>query len=175
MRWTMNKKMKLDALYGSMPDKKVASILGISVQALRKQVSIQNLSSKRDRCEYTASDVADILGISVKTVINYINKDMIKAHKIDKYYNITEDNLIAFMKAYPNKWDSEKARNALAGSKFDFIKNNDNIINRKYSYWSTKEIDILKKMIAADEKLDSICSKINKPYNTIKRLYFIHK
>lgn len=46
---------------------------------------------------YSAADIAEMLGMTTRTVLNYINDGKIVAKRIGKKWMVSEDNLRAWM------------------------------------------------------------------------------
>lgn len=83
-----------------------------NVQNVKVKACSLGLGLKRDW--YTTDEVADILGLSNRSLIRYyIKKDMLKADKMPyenkTVYSISEEQVKRFAKTYTEKWDTRKA------------------------------------------------------------------
>ena len=107
--WTKQEEELLTSLCEKQSIEYIAKRLGRdknSVRAKRYRMGLSNLKNATDRLLLT--QVAELVGIDKTTVYKNWSKYGLKIRKIGTFKTVSEKELLAFMKAHPERWKASE-------------------------------------------------------------------
>ncbi len=126
--WSEEDEEYLHEMWGTIPTVNLAKKLNRTLIAVELKAKKLNLGAAADASEYlTATMAADILKVTAHTVINWIAKYGLKANKriirkCKKMIMIKHDDLLSWLEANKDKWDSRKVELYALGQEPTWLK-----------------------------------------------------
>lgn len=125
-RWTENEIDFLIDKWGRRPADDIGKELGRSIKSIRKKAIELKLGPERiANGEFlTTGDIGYLLNKNPSLIYRWIKDGIIKGRSFgkNKVFQIKPENLINFLKDYPEKWCAEKARIDLIKPYFCYVR-----------------------------------------------------
>ena len=180
--WTKEEEDTLRRVWGSKSIESISRTLHRSVYSLKVKANKLHLGPMygNDAMYLTIPMISDMLKVSYDTVNITWRKLGLKIEekiltKSKKYYGVSWDNLILFLKNNQDRWDSKKLDIFSFGEEEEWLlrkREKDSITkNNSYRRWSEEEIEEVKRLFLVEKKnYEEIALLVNRSSSAVQRL-----
>lgn len=183
-RWTQEEVEFLQDNWGVKPIPKIVKKLNRTPTAIECKALSLKLGPTKEANEYiTAIEVARMMGIDKKAVYKWIAKYGLNAKKKivsrkKKLHLVTMPDLVKWLKANPDKWDSRKVDLYALGEEQPWLIEKRKLDRDKKCtrYWTTKEVMIAIHMRKTGFTHKKIAERLGRTWQSVaNKLYKIEK
>lgn len=176
-RWTEEERNYVIENWGDVTVSYMAKKINRSEGAIVRFGEKNKLGSMYKKSYISTIEAAEIISVDQTTIIRWINecglKAKFKALKTRRKYQIDIDEFRKFLKSNQNLWKSNDLEEYALGKEEDWLKekrkkDNDIIIKKQGSLWTTKEVHIMNKLIEEGKTLKEIAVVLNRTYKSVR-------
>lgn len=180
-KWTPEEETTLSDLWGNKSIEVIAKTLKRSVFSLKVKAVRMGLGPmiQNNYDLITISDIMDLLNVSRDRITTTwialgLNLKKKKLTKNTSYYTVTWDDLLKFLEANQNEWDSRNVEKNMLGAEPEWL-----IQKRKrdkeenplwYRRWTEEEIKMVESLFKSGKNYEEIANQINRSIWSVTNL-----